>query len=225
MKPRLDRRGITITLWGQFNPAILHPAWFGKFDLIKPAEVQNAKIEVVHPEITEFSTDWFGFDVTQDRLNLRSEQEAYFEPLRDLIVGTFRLLTHTPLRSLSLGNHYHFTYDDPKASSRVLHRLVPLTFWNEEIGNASLHTLKLTFPRKDERSGGVVYTVEPSRVLANGLFVSTDQILSASQYKEEPTKLVYDAQIVTVDLVEMWDNVIESSTDTAFTIASLEQRE
>ena len=226
MKPRIDKRAVIISVEGQFNPAILHPAWFSHHNLIKPAEADQAEIRVVHPELTDFSTDWFRLYAQQNRFELTSSQEAYFETLRDLAVGTFRLLSHTPISSFTVADNYHFSYEDPRSSARVLHTLIPAAF--QEDGALAktvekpfdLYTLRLTVPRSDGRLGELLCAVEPSRVIANGLFVAVTSAVDISPDLVQAAPP--NAGIVTEDLAKVWEDSINLSNRLALQVASLE---
>jgi hypothetical protein len=100
MAANVVAREVSIVMVGNFNPAILHPLWFSSQKLIKRAEAEAAEIELVHREMALWHTEWFKLNVVPERLQLRCEQEAYFEPARDLALGVLMLLEHTPVRAL-----------------------------------------------------------------------------------------------------------------------------
>ncbi len=85
-----------IVLRGNFNPAILHPAWFGAYGLIHKSEAENAKLTVVSPQLTMFETDWFRLSANTDRFHVTASEEPHFEPLRDLVHGVFTLFRAHP---------------------------------------------------------------------------------------------------------------------------------
>ena len=58
----------TIVLVGSLNPAIFHPAWFALNEIVGKEEINDAKIDVVHKEVSRFvvrgieiSKIWFQF--------------------------------------------------------------------------------------------------------------------------------------------------------------------
>ena len=58
MPPAAEIRGMSIVLLGDFDPQIFAPAWFGKNELIRPTEADEADVKIVHPEVAEFGLDW-----------------------------------------------------------------------------------------------------------------------------------------------------------------------
>ena len=65
IEPEID--GVSVVVIGNFNPALFTPAWFALYDLLPQRAVANANLEVAHPEITRFQTDWLTLQVTADR--------------------------------------------------------------------------------------------------------------------------------------------------------------
>ena len=87
---------VSIVVIGAFNPSIFQPSWFAQERLIRPAEAEAAEIAIIHPEVTDFQTEWFRLKVTHDRPMVHTLRESHFEALRDLISGALDLLRHTP---------------------------------------------------------------------------------------------------------------------------------
>ena len=50
--------GVSVVLLGNFNPAIFTPAWFALHDLLPRQATDNAELQVAHPGLTLFSTEW-----------------------------------------------------------------------------------------------------------------------------------------------------------------------
>src|SRR5215210_620637 len=101
-------QSIAIVILGNFNPAIFHPTWFSDNNLIREQEAEAANLEIIHPEVAQFSTEWFQFQCTRNRLQVGTLQEAYYEALRDLVSGTLELLSHTPLTALGVNHHFDY---------------------------------------------------------------------------------------------------------------------
>lgn len=97
--PSIQSLNIVIVILGDFNPAIFHPAWFAMQELVRPQEADAAEIQLVHPDATIFQIDWGRIHVMRERFQARTSQESYFEPLRDLVIGVFTLLSHISCQS------------------------------------------------------------------------------------------------------------------------------
>ena len=95
-------QGMSIVLVGSFNPKIFHPAWFAAQKLIREKEAEEANIEVVTPAVAKFSLDWMRLQVIQEQFVVETTQEPYYEILRDLVVGAFSFLNHTPVTMLGI---------------------------------------------------------------------------------------------------------------------------
>ena len=56
--------GVSVVLLGNFNPAIFTPAWFALHDLLPRQATDNAELQVAHPGLTLFSTEWLYLKIT-----------------------------------------------------------------------------------------------------------------------------------------------------------------
>src|ERR1700679_813435 len=105
---QLVLEGFSIVVLGSFNPTIFQPLWFSSNDLIRKEEAVDAKIEIVHKTTTLFSTEWFSLLVTLDKLQLESKDPTKSLPLRDLALGVFKILEHTPLTAFGMNRVQRF---------------------------------------------------------------------------------------------------------------------
>ena len=55
IEPESDEAGIVIV--GSFNPRIFQPFWLAKQNLISDEAAENAKITIIHPDITAFEIE------------------------------------------------------------------------------------------------------------------------------------------------------------------------
>src|SRR5438132_5792615 len=99
--------GASVTLRGAFNPAIFQPAWYGAQGLIAKAETEVADVKVIHPQISSFQTEQYIFQVTLEVFSVTTTTSPFIEALRDVVLGTFRTLTHTPVSMMGLNRHIH----------------------------------------------------------------------------------------------------------------------
>src|SRR5438132_983763 len=90
--------GSGVVLLGSFNPAIFQPAWFARQNLIPTAEVDTAEIKIVHPQISHFETERFVIQATAERFVALTKPNAPEIAIRDLVMGTFYILEHTPVK-------------------------------------------------------------------------------------------------------------------------------
>jgi len=100
--PQLVLEALGIVHRGNFNPAIFQPSWFAAQNLIRPQEAEAAEIEIIHPKVAAFTAGWLRLHVVEDRFHASTTQVAYFETLRDLVLGVFGILSHIPLKALGI---------------------------------------------------------------------------------------------------------------------------
>ena len=62
-------------LLGSLNPAIFSPAWFAMHGLLSQDLADNANVNVVSPQVTEFQAERLDLTVTQERLVCGTTQE------------------------------------------------------------------------------------------------------------------------------------------------------
>ena len=74
-KPKIE--ALSVVLLGSFNPQIFQPAWLAAEGLIRKEEGQDAKIQVIHPEISAFSLGWAAIDVTHERYAVETSRACY----------------------------------------------------------------------------------------------------------------------------------------------------
>ena len=95
--PQMDT--VSVAVVGYFNPAIFTPAWFALHELLPQGAATSAELNLAHPEITQFQSDWLNLQVTRDRFVAQTTQAPYIR-VCDLAVRVFKdHLPHTPLSS------------------------------------------------------------------------------------------------------------------------------
>ncbi len=169
---QLEVEGHNIVIVGSFNPQIFQPAWFANEGLIRKGESETATIDIVHNRITSFSAEFFRLEVTSDRIIFAATQRQFYEPLRDLALGTFRILKHTPLFSIGLNMDFHFKMESEEAGHLIGDKLAPKEPWKGLLEKPGLSSLSLRGLRPDSNEGAVIVKVEPSAHVKFGVLVS-----------------------------------------------------
>ncbi len=171
-KPEIESAGIVLV--GAFNPQIFQPAWFAAEDLIREEEAQAAKIELVHPQVACFSLDWLHLQVTNEQFAATTTQNAFYEPLRDLVLGTFRVLRHTPIRMMGLNRDFHFRTLSEEDWHAFGHRLTPKELWAKVLKKPGMRSLTMEGTRPDSYKGYIRIRVEPSVRIHLGIFINVN---------------------------------------------------
>ncbi len=171
----------SIVLLGKFNPSIFTPAWFGWNDLISESSANNANLQISHPQITTFDTDWFKLEVKTDNFTLSAAQPSFVH-LCDLAVRIFRdKLSHTPLTALGINKEIHYcvkNFDERMKLGRKLASVEPWGDWGKEIETNEIPsgmthiTMTNIKPEGTDRTPNcsMNVTVKPSNVITDGRF-------------------------------------------------------
>lgn len=159
-KPLKER--LSIVLRGSFNPAIFHPAWFSKNELISDQEAEEAVLEISHKEICIFSLDWCKLEIVKDRFSITTSQEHSYEYIKDLIIGSFNILNHTPIEMLGINIDREYKVDNLSAWHDIGNALAPKEHWEGILKNPGMKNLSIEGVRDDEFEGKITFSVSPT---------------------------------------------------------------
>lgn len=151
----------SIVVIGSFNPGIFHPYWFEKQGLLPETETNNAIIEVVSNSLAIFTMSWVRIEVLSDKFVARTTDESKFGPLKDLVLGIFRLLEFTPVTQLGLNRDMQFKLPDENTWHTIGHTLVPKNIWGNYLKNTGMKLLTVESMRDDDLDGIFNITVKP----------------------------------------------------------------
>ena len=171
--------GVAVVLLGDFNPAIFTPAWFAMHGLLSRAAADSADLQVAHPQVTVFSTDWLRLQVTTDRFMADTVQAPHVR-VRDLVVRVFKEhLHHTPVNAMGVNRNVHFRVGSSAERDRIGRALAPIApwgHWRQELGldgeHGGMTSLTMSQLRPGDRplGGRVQVKVEPSNRIGDGRF-------------------------------------------------------
>ena len=204
-----DQQASSIVFIGSFNPKIFQPAWFVKEGLIQKQEGDEADIEIMHNEFVSFGLHWLKLTVTRDKFQVATSQESFYEFLRDLAFGTFKVLKHTPISQMGINLHMHFRMNSEKEWHDFGHKLTPKEIWNKVLTKPGM--LKLTIQGDTNRcnlNGYRQVTVEPSKKVPNGVFLTVNDHY---QVKDKEIKNVSGCEEIIGILETKWNESIEGS--------------
>jgi hypothetical protein len=168
MGKRAEVETASIVLLGSFNPTIFQPAWFARHDLIVSDEEKvpkGIKLNICHPEVTDFASDDFSLQVIQQRLVFQALNASFFAALKDLAIGTFRILKHTPIVKMGLNYECHFCMTDEEEWHKVGHRLAPKESWQKVLTNPGMTSVSMEGKRTDGMKGAIHVRIEPSKII------------------------------------------------------------
>lgn len=206
LKPEIESVGIVLV--GSFNPTIFQPAWFAAENLIREEEEQAAKIELIHRQVAIFSLDWLHLQVTDEQFIATTSQSSFYEPLRDLVLGTFRLLRHTPIRMMGLNRDCHFRMPSEEAWHAFGHRLTPKEPWAGILKEPGMRSLTMEGLRPDNLKGYIRVRVEPSVRVHLGVFININD-----HYEVEDAAIVRGCDKIIDILDREWQNSLARSAE------------
>lgn len=209
-KPEIDWPSIVLA--GSLNPSIFHPAWFGKQGLIRDEEAK-AELEIVSPQVAKFKLDWVEVQVTPERFTATAFDAGHALPLRDLVIGTFERLEHTPIRAVGLNRICHFKIGTKDEWHRLGDILAPKTLWSDVLAERP-GLLSLTIEGKRPGSDAKFFhtRIEPSRKIEYGLLVYTNEhfdLTTSINDNSSGDQLLLGTQSV-IDLIRgNWEQALE----------------
>jgi hypothetical protein len=170
-----ELEGWNIVLRGNFNPAIFQPMWFAKHELISMAEAEDARIDIIRPELTNFRVGSMQLLVTLDKFQLDTATAEMAEVLKDLVLGTFHVLHETPAIQLGINRQLHFRMPSEEEWHQVGHKLAPKDLWTDLIEQPGTKSLVMQGKRPGASSQFIRATVQPSEPVRPGVFMGTNE--------------------------------------------------
>lgn len=197
---------LTIVLLGKFNPQIFQPYWFAKHGLVPDREAEEAKVELVHPEISDFSLEWCHFNIASERLSLDCLRPERYPPVFDLLISTFILLSHTPITAMGINMEYVFRFNEESDWHAFGHRIAPKEYWNDVLEKPGLLLLQMKAQRKDDYLGSCNVTLQsrPPRdviVSVNDHFQITPEFSLGSILESQRTLSLERSEMIAKTLI------------------------
>ncbi len=124
----------SIVAVGDFNPAIFSPDWLerngliGKGDAETVREGSQGNSLLISHQVAIFETKWFALQALEKQFSLTSK-DALSPAFKDLAVGIFQLVPHTPVTAVGLNFLGHFKLASESEWHRLGDRLAPKDIW------------------------------------------------------------------------------------------------
>jgi hypothetical protein len=138
--------------------------------LLDESEATAAEIGIIHTDVVSFKVGPLAIEVMRERFQAQTEDATAFEALRDLIVGAFGRLSHTPIAAIGINRSTHHEMPSVSAWNEIGHRLLPKQPWEGVLEHPGTRSLTVEGRRPDSHEGYIRATFEPSNVVANGVF-------------------------------------------------------
>lgn len=211
---------VNIVILGNFNPIIFQPAWFAAQELLRPQEVMQPDVQVIHPNAAVMRLEWLQLQILRERFQASTTQVQYSEPLRDLVKGVFTLLSYTPVIALGINREFQFQLESERQWHALGHRLAPKEDWTC-LNNPGLLSLTIQGKRSDDLKGNVIVRVEPSQNFTYGVAVNVNHHFDINEDQDNNRHAM-----MLVDLLStQWEHSMSESRAIYESVADLVTKE
>ena len=170
-----EAEGLDVVVVGSFNPAIFHPEWFLRQNLIGDQDAKDATIKVVSGQVTEVRLCGLKLLCIAERFSLGTSNVSQAARIQDLLLGIFSVLPHTPIAACGINPLAHYRVDNAAYWHKIGHTLAPKELvWNELFQQPGMQSLTIKSPREGDFAGEVNITVEPSAKYSPGILVRSN---------------------------------------------------
>lgn len=232
-EPQVAEESLSIVIRGSFNPTMFVPTLFRDAELLGQIEFEATEIEAITPEWTSLRLGWAKLDVTQDTFQLRTDQVEEYARLRDLAVGTLRILEHHSISVLGVNQETHALVGDPEHLHALGDALTPKEDWEHFLTLPGMRSISMWGARNDGWKGHVQVTVEPSVRYTPAFFVSVNDHFELEHAEHQPstrtgafgdgpaTNVPEKRQRAIDVLLDEWDNAMNRAQDAYAGIAAI----
>jgi hypothetical protein len=121
----------TVVLVGNINPPIFTPAWLHLNGLISEEDMDQADVNVIHPQISNFKVSRFSMRVQPNRFALSTSEEPFIS-IADWVKIIFgEILPHTPLQQAGINYGGHFAAGSQQQRHALGRALAPIEPWGD----------------------------------------------------------------------------------------------
>lgn len=174
-----EAEGLDVVVVGSFNPAIFHPEWFLRHDLIAEEDAKEATVKLVSNEISEVYLCGLRLVCVSNRFSLGTSNISQSARLQDLLLNIFTLLPHLPVTACGINPGAHYALSDTGYWHKIGHTLAPKDLiWNELFEKPGMQSLIIKALQGGDFPGEMNVTVEPSAKFSQGIFIKANRHFS-----------------------------------------------
>jgi hypothetical protein len=213
--PKPEIQSISIVALGSFNPAIFQPRWLSSNGLIRDEEavVAEREMQIIHRQVSIFSTEWFSLQVTDASFTIDSLDPTKSPALRDLAINIFNVLEHTPITAFGLNTNRHFHMKSEEEWHAFGDHYAPKDSWNAILIEPGMRSLTILGKRENCGADRVQVKIEPSLKVRPGVFIHVNQHYDLDEGKDKRPGERMLAFLTT--LRDSWDGFLSYCDDVA----------
>jgi len=99
--------------------------------------------------------------VGRRRFQIGCDRPEYFHLLKDIVIGTFSILEHTPINRLGINRHFYCRYEDVQKRGDFEKQMLSNRPWDNFLSSPELESIKIRGKRTDKHKGSTLLTIEP----------------------------------------------------------------
>jgi hypothetical protein len=190
-KPEQEIFNLSLVIIGSFDPRIFHTDWLVNKKLIRESEGDLDNLKVLHPDLTIIETQEFKLEVRPSRFEIQTLKESFREPMKDLCVSIFRLLSESPIDAFGVNYSRHFKFTVEKDYINFGYHLAPIKTLFDFIDDPRLLDISITDRKQDKIKGIPTKNIKifPSDLIPSlgvGINVNThfDETLNGLSFSE-----------------------------------------
>jgi hypothetical protein len=208
----------SIVMLGQFNPAIISPAWLARHEIISEDEFKAAEVEVIHRQITKFAIDSVLIACEPTRFSIEMTSEPIIR-LVDLVLQIFRdTLKETPVMAVGINYAEHWRLETWQQRVALGRKLAPKEPWEpwakswdvsdpEKVGGLNSLTVMEHYT---DRNGRRQAEIGPSVELADK---TRGVYLRVNHHRDTEWKEGDGAEAATTIVADEFDKAISAARD------------
>jgi len=204
---RAPLASVSIVAIGSFNPAIFQPLWFSTNGLIRPEEAASATINLITNDVTAFRTEWFAVQVLSESSIFETKDPTKARPLRDLVVGTFTILEHTPVKAFGFNSQKHFRMGSEEEWHAFGDHFAPRESWKAVVSQPGMRVLGILGRRDGCKASAMNIIVQPSAPPHPGVLIHVNQHYDLLEAKKA-SQADLNAYLLEI-LRDEWDGFLE----------------
>lgn len=170
-----EQRVFAVVILGSFNPAIFHPFWYVQNGLFPEEEVSDAVDVITSDQVSTFRFKDVHFQIERHRFGLTTKDASKAAYVRDLAMGSFSLLEHTPLTALGLNLDLVFNLPTTEAWHDIGHRLAPKEPWKGIMDSPGMRAVVMEGTRRDCLADKISVRVQPIGGAEDSVLIAINQ--------------------------------------------------